>query len=88
MEARAGIEPTIKGFADLPLATWVPRHHSCTASKVTLSRLALPGLHQFENLAAIGNGNGLPQNTVAEEKILVIALMLSIDFDDSLIPLF
>ena len=26
MEARVGIEPTSEGFADLSLATWVPRH--------------------------------------------------------------
>jgi hypothetical protein len=25
-EARAGIEPAHKGFADLSLTTWVPRH--------------------------------------------------------------
>lgn len=26
LEARVGIEPTRKGFADLSLTTWVPRH--------------------------------------------------------------
>jgi hypothetical protein len=26
VEARVGIEPTYKGFADLSLTTWVPRH--------------------------------------------------------------
>ena len=28
LEARVGIEPTHKGFADLSLTTWVPRHIS------------------------------------------------------------
>ncbi len=32
LEARVGIEPTNKGFADLSLTTWVPRQ-----------RLSLPG---------------------------------------------
>ena len=26
LEARVGIEPTHKGFADLSLTAWVPRH--------------------------------------------------------------
>ena len=26
LEARVGIEPTYKGFADLSLTSWVPRH--------------------------------------------------------------
>ncbi len=29
LEARVGIEPTHKGFADLSLTTWVPRHPGC-----------------------------------------------------------
>jgi hypothetical protein len=31
LEARAGIEPAIKGFADLPLTAWVPRRSEVTA---------------------------------------------------------
>jgi hypothetical protein len=31
VEARAGIEPAIKGFADPPLTTWVPRRSEVTA---------------------------------------------------------
>ncbi len=30
LEARVGIEPTHKGFADLSLTTWVPRHGART----------------------------------------------------------
>jgi hypothetical protein len=70
MEARAGIEPTIKGFADLPLATWVPRHHSVVSTKVTVSRTAFRKLHDFGRIAAIGNGNGLLRNTGVGEKLL------------------
>ncbi len=36
MEARVGIEPTHKGFADLSLTTWVPRLR-------LMSRLPLEG---------------------------------------------
>jgi hypothetical protein len=48
VEARAGIEPALKGFADLPLTAWVPRHSEVTARftgspllwcEVTLDRL-------------------------------------------------
>jgi hypothetical protein len=70
LEARAGIEPTIKGFADLPLATWVPRHHPVTASEVTLRGPAFRTLHDFEKIAAIGNGIGLLRHAGAEEKLL------------------
>src|SRR5664279_3573532 len=32
LEARVGIEPTHKGFADLSLTTWVPRLNSSTVT--------------------------------------------------------
>ena len=37
MEARVGIEPTYKGFADLSLTTWVPRHSQIVVRSVTLA---------------------------------------------------
>src|SRR6202020_1923739 len=41
LEARVGIEPTHKGFADLSLTTWVPRLDtsklSCSARKIQCS---------------------------------------------------
>src|SRR5258708_5152202 len=33
MEARVGIEPTHKGFADLSLTTWVPRPWPCPVAE-------------------------------------------------------
>src|SRR5437763_17037207 len=45
LEARVGIEPTYKGFADLSLTTWVPRPSI---------KLALPE----ENVHRLGNSLG------------------------------
>jgi hypothetical protein len=35
LEARVGIEPTYKGFADLSLTTWVPRLESTVYRNLT-----------------------------------------------------
>jgi integrase len=35
MEARVGIEPTRKGFADLSLTTWVPRLNLISIAKIS-----------------------------------------------------
>ena len=45
LEARVGIEPTHKGFADLSLTTWVPRlnlHRSLQGAGHKLSRGSVP----------------------------------------------
>ena len=36
LEARAGIEPAHKGFADLSLTTWVPRLDTSTVARYSL----------------------------------------------------
>jgi hypothetical protein len=38
LEARVGIEPTHKGFADLSLTTWVPRLSGPTMLKTLANR--------------------------------------------------
>ena len=38
LEARVGIEPTHKGFADLSLTTWVPRLNLTIIAKTRLAR--------------------------------------------------
>jgi hypothetical protein len=38
LEARAGIEPAHKGFADLSLTTWVPRLGRAALSNVDRSK--------------------------------------------------
>jgi hypothetical protein len=44
VEARAGIEPAIKGFADLSLTAWVPRHFEVTAALPAVSCLGVKKL--------------------------------------------
>src|ERR1035438_8608362 len=43
LEARAGIEPAHKGFADLSLTTWVPRLGRAALKKIAPCRRSQPG---------------------------------------------
>ena len=52
LEARVGIEPTHKGFADLSLTTWVPRPFRRTTVR------GLPALHGFQLCFAKGRSIG------------------------------
>ena len=54
MEARVGIEPTYKGFADLSLTTWVPR----------------PGMKYSESWASFQPGKPLPRPFRSESTCL------------------
>src|ERR1039458_3790660 len=46
LEARAGIEPAHKGFADLSLTTWVPRLGRAALKIFAPCRRSQPGLHR------------------------------------------
>src|ERR1700722_12402009 len=68
MEARVGIEPTHKGFADLSLTAWVPRHlEHCTAE---------PGRNRGPAIAARSHrrqGSYLERETGLEPATLALA---------------
>ena len=58
MEARVGIEPTHKGFADLSLTTWVPRPVSLTASTSCFKALTF-AFERGKIKEANGAGDGI-----------------------------
>ncbi len=51
MEARVGIEPTHKGFADLSLTTWVPRLEGGAA----IAAMSPGGLPKGKGLTGAGD---------------------------------
>ena len=63
LEARAGIEPAHKGFADLSLTTWVPR----------LGREAIFVLLSIHPGQPAGAGGGLERETRFELATLALA---------------
>jgi hypothetical protein len=76
VEARDGVEPPKKGFADLPLAAWVPRHQEQT--RVLLPAMIIyrkansnhRSIHSQMSLPQTGRGglttSGMGQNKAAD----------------------
>jgi hypothetical protein len=71
MEARVGIEPTHKGFADLSLTTWVPRlgravfegvltFHSCRSRPGWRRRAEWSGRRDLNSRPSPWQGDALP----------------------------
>jgi hypothetical protein len=58
LEARVGIEPTHKGFADLSLTTWVPRPD--VSKRLSRHRKPSPAARVYhKKLEEAGAGDGI-----------------------------
>ena len=56
MEARAGIEPANKGFADLCLTTWLPRRSTAERRKILEARTGVEPVMEVLQTSALPLG--------------------------------